>query len=1101
MKKKKLLSVSLLCLFGMIVAGCGGKPSSQDTKSASEPESAVSDSAGKSESNPGSSVAPSSSSEAPVNPTGISLDKQTASVIKGQTLQLNATIAPAGAQGEITWSSEDEDVVTVNKTGLVTAVEVGSAKVIAKIKNTSFKAECVVSVIKQINSITIKNKTAFDGFIVDDSESLTIEIDPEDNPTALMNAGALVVTSSNQEVATVSGLTVTALKAGKATIEASLFGKKDSFELNVGDAIPGEPYQILAAFNKAIVEAPFNGKSGKDSAITTTCFELTGKIIALSPSGETGYNAVLDDGTQAVMLQVSVSDADPLTVAVGDYAKVTCKFTNYYGLLEGVSRKAATGKNGSWVPAKDVVKIDAPETPITPFLNAPVAMSDAEYDAYYKLCGTNGTKDDTNATWTSLKYVTLDAEYSESLHNDDKGDYKIADKYGLTAYNSIKLDEPFDGQKCTFDVILLGANTSKSKSNGMPLKQTPLAPTGVVLDQENDTVIVHGNTLQMTYTTTPAGSYSRQVAWESSDVTVATIDNKGLLLGIYEGSGTKSTNVKVTLGEGEGAVVSEVVAIKVFGETVPAESVSLDKTSATVLLGQKLQLTATTVPAMVSDKAVWSSSDDTVASVNQKGLVTGLKDGNAVITVKYSDTVSATCNVTVRTQNLSDLAHAKYGDEVDIYGIVNGKYPVDGKKGLWIADGEFGAYLNHEPKEGMVDGAVVHVVGTVDAYNGSKQISATTYEVVESHAGLTTPTELALDETALAGIDETYQGRLARVTGEVTAHSGSGTGAHHTITLKVGAKSIKVYVHKDNCGATVTGGFDAATVGKTITVTGYVSAYQKNVKDFTLVTSGSYQLINPTLVEVQTIEATGIALNKTTAEVEQGATLQLEASVTPTGADLPGDVTWSVTGNEGVTVSTAGLVTVATDAVAGSTATVKATCGEFEASCVITVKEASGGEVTSLAKYTFSNTANSTAVTDGSTIKGWFSKQSGSDIVSSVSEPSNVYAGANGGSGDNTWSSGNFLKIGKSSAGGSLKISLSQNVKKVIITGYAWKNTLGITINSATVSPALASNLANKANVEANNVGTVEISFSASNTLAISTSATALVITAIEFIG
>ena len=667
MKKKKLLPISLLCFLGLIATACGGgTTNSGNASSASQTPSAQtsSDQGGTSQADSSSearssSQTPSSSSQAQSssqqassssqaqsssqapNPTGVTLDKQSASLKLGETLQLNATVAPENANNkEITWSSSDEDVITVSKTGLVTPVAIGTAKVTAKIKNTQLKAECEISVIKDINSITIKNKTAFDGFIEDDMESLSIEVDPQDNVSMLVTSGALKVTSSNTEVATVSGLTVTALKAGKSTITASLFGKTDSFELTVGEAIPGIPYTIANAFDKGIVEAPFNGSSGNKSAITTTCFELTGKILAVAPNGATGYNAILDDGTAAVYLQVNKAEADPMGVEVGDYAKVTCKFTNYYGLLEGVSRKAETNKNASWIPSKDVVKIDAPETPITPTLAAPVAMTGSEYNSYFDLCKVNGTKDAAGATWTAMKYVTIDGTYSEAFAAADKGKYQISDKYGLAPIGSFELDEPFEGQKSTLECFLIGANTGKGKSNAIITGQTPLAVTSFVIDQQPQT-IVHGNSLQLTYTTTPAGSYDRQVSYESDDATVATVDEKGLVTGIYEGQGSKTANIKVKVGN-----LEQTVAISVFGETVPATAVELSAAETCYVDGE-LQLTATPTPAMVSDIPVWTSSDETVATVTQKGLVKGLKEGTANITVKYNDNVSATCVVTV----------------------------------------------------------------------------------------------------------------------------------------------------------------------------------------------------------------------------------------------------------------------------------------------------------------------------------------------------------------------------------------------------------------------------------------------------------------------
>ena len=651
--KKKLLPISLLCLLGMIATACGGGKSSvqESNNSASEtPSSQVSSDQGGSSSQAGTSsssaAASSSSSQTPSssqapNPTGVTLDKTSASVLLGQTLQLNATVAPANANNkEITWSSDDEDVVTVSKTGLVSAVAVGTAKVTAKIKNTNLKAECEVSVIKEINSITIKNKTLFDGFIEDDIESLSIEVDPADNVSMLVTAGALKVTSSNTEVASVSGLTITALKPGKSTITASLFGKTDSFELTVGEAIPAVPYTIANAFDKGIVEAPFNGNSGNKSAITTTCFELTGKVLAVATNGTTGYNAILDDGTSAVYLQVYNNDDASKNLAVGDYAKVACKFTNYYGLLEGVSRKAETNKNASWIPAKDVQKVAAPETPFTPTLATAEAMTGTQYNSYFDLCKTNGTKNAQGATWTAMKYVTIEGTYNEAYVAADKGKYQISDKYGLAPIGDFKLDEPFEGQKSTLECFLIGANTSKGKSNAIVTGQTPLAVTSFVIDQAAQT-IVHGNTLQLSYTTTPTGSYSREVSYESSNPAVATVDENGLVTGVYEGNGTQDATIKVKVGN-----LEQTVVISVFGETVHATAVDLVATSS-VYVGDELQLTATPTPAMVSDIAQWSSSNEAVATVDQKGKVKGIAEGEADITVRYNENVSATCKVTV----------------------------------------------------------------------------------------------------------------------------------------------------------------------------------------------------------------------------------------------------------------------------------------------------------------------------------------------------------------------------------------------------------------------------------------------------------------------
>ena len=77
---------------------------------------------------------------------------------------------------------------------------------------------------------------------------------------------------------------------------------------------------------------------------------------------------------------------------------------------------------------------------------------------------------------------------------------------------------------------------------------------------------------------------------------------------------------------------------------------SLDKTSMTLTVGETQTLTATVAPDNAQDKSVtWSSSDATVATVDQDGKVTAVKAGTATITVTTTDGgKTATCAVTVQ---------------------------------------------------------------------------------------------------------------------------------------------------------------------------------------------------------------------------------------------------------------------------------------------------------------------------------------------------------------------------------------------------------------------------------------------------------------------
>lgn len=84
---------------------------------------------------------------------------------------------------------------------------------------------------------------------------------------------------------------------------------------------------------------------------------------------------------------------------------------------------------------------------------------------------------------------------------------------------------------------------------------------------------------------------------------------------------------------------------------VNVTSVALNKITSAILTGTTEQLTATVLPAGATNKAVtWASSAPTIASVSSTGLVTGLLNGSANITVTTVDgSHTSTCAYTLTT--------------------------------------------------------------------------------------------------------------------------------------------------------------------------------------------------------------------------------------------------------------------------------------------------------------------------------------------------------------------------------------------------------------------------------------------------------------------
>ena len=149
-----------------------------------------------------------------------------------------------------------------------------------------------------------------------------------------------------------------------------------------------------------------------------------------------------------------------------------------------------------------------------------------------------------------------------------------------------------------------------------------------------------GDFLELTASVTPAEGTSKYFHWTTSDKSIATVDNFGLVEAFSPGKAT----ITVTTDDGTQKATC-VVTVK----PTPVSGVSLDKTEATVYETESVTLVATVAPEKATDKTVkWTSDNPEVATVDKDGKVTGISKGTARITVTTNDGgKTATCVVTV----------------------------------------------------------------------------------------------------------------------------------------------------------------------------------------------------------------------------------------------------------------------------------------------------------------------------------------------------------------------------------------------------------------------------------------------------------------------
>lgn len=145
--------------------------------------------------------------------TGISLNKQQDSILIGSTDTLSAIITPSDATDKnVTWTSSDSNIATVDNTGKITGIKAGTAIIEATTEDGGLTATCTVTVLQPVTGITL-NKTT-DTLNVGQSDQLISTIHPADASNQ-----SITWTSSDPNIATVDSTgNVTALSVGTATI-------------------------------------------------------------------------------------------------------------------------------------------------------------------------------------------------------------------------------------------------------------------------------------------------------------------------------------------------------------------------------------------------------------------------------------------------------------------------------------------------------------------------------------------------------------------------------------------------------------------------------------------------------------------------------------------------------------------------------------------------------------------------------------------------------------------------------------------------------------------------------------------------------------------
>ena len=631
----------------------------------------------------------------PPAPTGITLDKTKETIKDTQTLQLKATVSPAGVTEAVIWSSSSPSVATVSNTGLVTAVKAGSTTITATCGSVS--ATCVVTVeptpLTSVSVAAANNKTTL-------RDGQTVQLTATTMPSNATTPVSLTWSTSDAAVATVSteGLVTAGAKVGTATItvKANNSASKEvtgSIQIVV-EATPA----TTVTLNKTTLTLQASQTETLTASVAPST--TTNKTVTWATSDATV--ATVTDG-KVTALKVGTAN---ITATCGNVS-ATCVVTVEHTPLTSVTVAAANNKttlrDGETVQLAATIAPSNATEPIT------VKWSTNKPEV--------ATVDETNGlvtAHTTLGTATITATATNPYGDEVSGtiDIKViatdASRVILSKYNttlltgqSYKLTATIEPESTTDKTVTWSSDKSNIAKVGEDGTVTAVSAgtanitatcgdvtatcvvTVKTLTSDDVTVTPGSGTTEGDDDSSNADNTSEGGSLSGNDLTLRVGQTSAISLLVKTDSDVAPT-FEWTLADGSSEVVTMTVnaddtktaTFKGLAIGKTTYTVKLTNTSDAIITGNITVIAENPITSLVLNPAElsmaqnatpikiaavfapeqatvttleWSTSDDKVATVSTDGTVTPVGLGKATITAATTDgnNVSATCSVTV----------------------------------------------------------------------------------------------------------------------------------------------------------------------------------------------------------------------------------------------------------------------------------------------------------------------------------------------------------------------------------------------------------------------------------------------------------------------
>ncbi len=589
----------------------------------------------------------------------ITLDFKQADLFCGTSLQLNPTIEPETASNRtVSWYSDNEKVATVQN-GLVTAVGNGTANIIVTTEDGAFTASCQITVLTKVDGVFLDHSEAT--ILMGETLTLTATVSPE----AASNQ-SVTWTSDNTNVVTVQDGVVTPISNGTATITVTT--EDGSFHANclitVATSVTGvslmPPTLTLDKGESRKLTAVLEPETASDRGITW--FSDNEEVAVVKD----GIVTAVDSGT--AYIQVTTNDGNftaicEVTVPVrADYVRLDKENAEIYigetmKLIATVYPEDAVDREVTWSTNNpNIATVE--NGVVTPVSNGTAMITVTTVDGGHSASCEVTVKTYVAQVALDREMLDLEAGESETLFATVLPE-EASNKTVLWSSDneSVAVVENGTVVAKSNGTAIITATTEDGNYSASCTVTVTTPVKGVELDL-SEAVVAIGETLTLKAIVSPETASNPMVQWTSGNSAVATVEN-GVVTPLANGK----VIIMATTEDSGYAAICEVTVI------TRAESLTLDRTEATVFSTEPLQLKATVLPETASDKTItWSSSDDTIATVDSSGFVKAVGNGKATITARTADgRLEASCVVeawrTLSTGALGDnLSYVLYED-------------------------------------------------------------------------------------------------------------------------------------------------------------------------------------------------------------------------------------------------------------------------------------------------------------------------------------------------------------------------------------------------------------------------------------------------------